>query len=77
MKMKEVITNGVMLKSTGTTTVSCLKQGIPAKTMRMAITTTVASHLAIASKAVTKESTGLTMTNPIMSRTRYERIIVH
>lgn len=68
--MKEIIMNAVMWKNTDTTTVNCLKPGTIAETMKMVITTTVASHRGIAVEAVTKENTRLIIVNHII-HTRY------
>lgn len=63
--------NVAMLKNTEATIVSCLIPGIVAETMKVVITTIVASHLVVVAEAVTKESTRVIMVNRIIILTRY------
>ncbi|KAJ6665299.1 hypothetical protein lerEdw1_004348 [Lerista edwardsae] len=70
--MKLISMNVVMLKNTEATIVSCLTLDIIAETLKMVITTIVASHLVTVAEAVIKESTRISMVNRIIILTRYE-----
>lgn len=63
-----MIMNGATLKNTETIIVSCLKPGTIAGSMRMIITTIVASHLVRVAEAVTKENARLIINHIIQTR---------
>lgn len=64
-----MIMNAAMLKNTEATLVSCLKPGtIVVGSMRMTITTIVASHLVRVAEAVTKENARLMINHIIQTR---------
>lgn len=72
LQMKEITMNGVMLKNTEMSTVKYMKMDIITETMKMAIITTVASHLATVEEVVINENTRVIIVPHIIMHRWYE-----